>query len=171
MQKVQLRCMNEHCGIIFSTNGRNLDGLSCVECYGPLLAEPYNPNVEHTTYNIKNMKSFVHYRCLCCGHEEKVNMSNEEYAEVKVCPECNGAWVDKFRVGKYIKKTNRKRNIVDLPYLSDKISITIHLPKCNGPVVSYNPNLLLRPGKQVLHGLKSAPRTPRPPKPSSQFRK
>jgi hypothetical protein len=30
---------------------------------------------------------------------------------------------------------------------------------------------LLRPSEQVLHGLKPAPQTPRPPKPPSQFKK
>lgn len=50
---------------------------------------------------------------------------------------------------------------------SHKIRDGVKCPKCNGPVMSYYPNLL-RPGKQVLHGLKPAPR---PPKPPSQFKK
>lgn len=55
MSKYQLRCMNEHCGIIFSTKGKCLDGLSCTECRGPLFTEPYNPNVEHVPYDIKKL--------------------------------------------------------------------------------------------------------------------
>lgn len=147
MLRHQLRCMNEDCGIIFSKKGKCLDGLSCTECRGPLFIEPYNPNVEHVPYDIKKLRlapKFASYVCLCCGHKDKISfpnkedsLFNEEYTEVKVCPKCNGAWVDKYRVGKYVNNT--KRNMVDLPYLSGKNSMAISLP-ANAKIITKSLN-------------------------------
>ncbi|EEM44813.1 hypothetical protein bthur0005_53510 [Bacillus thuringiensis serovar pakistani str. T13001] len=37
-----------------------------------------------------------------CGHQDRVNYpSKEEYREVTVCPKCNGAFVDVFKLEKY----------------------------------------------------------------------
>ncbi|HDR7866522.1 TPA: hypothetical protein QCY24_000130 [Bacillus wiedmannii] len=41
-------------------------------------------------------------RCLVCGHQDKVyRTSKEEYQEVTVCPKCNGAFVDMYKLEKY----------------------------------------------------------------------
>ncbi|PFL26153.1 hypothetical protein [Bacillus cereus] len=46
-------------------------------------------------------------RCLVCGHQDKVyRTSKEEYQEVTVCPKCNGAFVDMYKLGKY-KQSNK----------------------------------------------------------------
>ncbi|MDA1815462.1 hypothetical protein PDK14_10265 [Bacillus cereus] len=45
-------------------------------------------------------------RCLVCGHQDKVyRTSKEEYQEVTVCPKCNGAFVDMYKLEKY-KQSN-----------------------------------------------------------------
>ena len=45
-------------------------------------------------------------RCLVCGHQDKVyRTSKEEYQEVTVCPKCNGAFVDMWKLEKY-KQSN-----------------------------------------------------------------
>ncbi|OUA91271.1 hypothetical protein BK704_09625 [[Bacillus thuringiensis] serovar konkukian] len=44
--------------------------------------------------------------CLVCGHTDKVyHPSKEEYKEVTVCPKCNGAFVDVWKLEKY-KQSN-----------------------------------------------------------------
>ncbi|ACK94980.1 hypothetical protein CN498_00495 [Bacillus thuringiensis] len=45
-------------------------------------------------------------KCLVCGHHDRVNYpSKEEYQEVTVCPKCNGAFVDMYKLEKY-KQSN-----------------------------------------------------------------
>lgn len=45
-------------------------------------------------------------KCLVCSHHDRVNYpSKEEYQEVTVCPKCNGAFVDTFKLEKY-KQSN-----------------------------------------------------------------
>lgn len=46
-------------------------------------------------------------KCLVCGHQDRVNyLSKEEYQEVTVCPKCNGAFVDMYKLEKY-KQSNK----------------------------------------------------------------
>nr|WP_256941604.1 helix-turn-helix domain-containing protein [Bacillus thuringiensis] len=41
-------------------------------------------------------------KCLVCDHQDKVyHPSKEEYQEVTVCPKCNGAFVDVWKLEKY----------------------------------------------------------------------
>ncbi|GAF63658.1 hypothetical protein BTS2_0549 [Bacillus sp. TS-2] len=47
--------------------------------------------------------TYTVYRCLHCSHSEKLSGKREDYKEVTVCPKCNGAFVDQYRVGKYKK--------------------------------------------------------------------
>ncbi|OPA14509.1 hypothetical protein [Bacillus cereus] len=45
-------------------------------------------------------------KCLVCSHQGRVNyLSKEEYQEVTVCPKCNGAFVDMYKLEKY-KQSN-----------------------------------------------------------------
>ncbi|HDV8366397.1 TPA: hypothetical protein RKT19_001684 [Bacillus cereus] len=45
-------------------------------------------------------------KCLVCSHQDRVNYpSKEEYQEVTVCPKCNGAFVDMYKLEKY-KQSN-----------------------------------------------------------------
>lgn len=46
------------------------------------------------------------YKCLVCNHQDRVNyLSKDAYQEVTVCPKCNGAFVDMWKLEKY-KQSN-----------------------------------------------------------------
>lgn len=46
-------------------------------------------------------------QCLVCGHSDTVfHDSKDDYQEVRVCPKCNGAYVDVWKRYKYIKNTD-----------------------------------------------------------------
>ncbi|MDF9538100.1 hypothetical protein P5750_22300 [Bacillus cereus] len=48
--------------------------------------------------------------CLVCGYQDKVyHSSKEEYQEITVCPKCNGAFVDMWKLGKYEKHINQHK--------------------------------------------------------------
>lgn len=56
---------------------------------------------------VRNEINYYHTsKCLVCGHQDRVNYpSKEEYQEVTVCPKCNGAFVDMWKLEKY-KQSN-----------------------------------------------------------------
>ncbi|WP_144519810.1 hypothetical protein [Bacillus thuringiensis] len=46
--------------------------------------------------------------CLACDYQIKTYQAPEdEYQEVTVCPKCNGAFVDVFKLGKYMQISGR----------------------------------------------------------------
>lgn len=48
--------------------------------------------------------------CLACDYQIKTYQAPEdEYQEVTVCPKCNGAFVDVFKLGKYMKLSGRTK--------------------------------------------------------------
>ncbi|MEG7339132.1 hypothetical protein V6E27_10890 [Bacillus cereus] len=48
--------------------------------------------------------------CLACDYQIKTYQAPEdEYQEVTVCPKCNGAFVDVFKLGKYLKLSGRMK--------------------------------------------------------------
>ncbi|MEH7043761.1 hypothetical protein V7055_09900 [Bacillus thuringiensis] len=50
-------------------------------------------------------------KCLVCSHQDRVDYpSKEEYQEVTVCPKCNGAFVDMFKLEKYKQHINQHIN-------------------------------------------------------------
>ncbi|WP_265939768.1 hypothetical protein [Bacillus thuringiensis] len=54
----------------------------------------------------KEIKCYNTSKCLVCGYQDKVyRTSTEEYQVVTVCPKCNGAFVDIFKLEKY-KQSN-----------------------------------------------------------------
>ncbi|HDR7659864.1 hypothetical protein COM08_15195 [Bacillus wiedmannii] len=53
------------------------------------------------------MSGYVLYKCLCCVHQRKLEVRKENYSEVIVCPECNGAFVDVHKINKYIQLSGR----------------------------------------------------------------
>lgn len=51
-------------------------------------------------------------QCLVCNHKGTVlHNSKEEYREVTVCPKCNGAFVDTWKLHKYLNSTNNQIKI------------------------------------------------------------
>ncbi|PEM45575.1 hypothetical protein COF80_32480 [Bacillus toyonensis] len=48
--------------------------------------------------------------CLVCDYQIKTYQSpNDEYREVTVCPKCNGAFVDMWKLEKYKQHINRHK--------------------------------------------------------------
>ncbi|PFP72629.1 hypothetical protein COJ99_07180 [Bacillus cereus] len=48
--------------------------------------------------------------CLACDYQIKTYQAQEdEYQEVTVCPKCNGAFVDVFKLGKYMQLNGRTK--------------------------------------------------------------
>ncbi|MGE6501164.1 hypothetical protein ACQKF0_12620 [Bacillus wiedmannii] len=81
--------------------------------------------------------------CLVCGHQDRVNHpSKKEYQEVTVCPKCNGAFVDVWKLGKYKQLDNTQSNKEPL--------LTITLTDIDAvPIVHYK-------GKQIDRKLRVA---------------
>lgn len=81
--------------------------------------------------------------CLVCGYQDRVNhLSKKEYQEVTVCPECNGAFVDVWKLGKY-KQLNGSKT-------SEEPLLTITLTDIDAiPIVNYK-------GKQTDRKLRVA---------------
>ncbi|MBE3643175.1 hypothetical protein IMZ78_12835 [Bacillus anthracis] len=53
------------------------------------------------------MSGYVLYKCLHCIHQQKLEVKKENYSEVTVCPKCNGAFVDVYKISKYIQPDER----------------------------------------------------------------
>ncbi|MGE6515182.1 hypothetical protein [Lysinibacillus sphaericus] len=52
-------------------------------------------------------------RCLVCGHSDVVlHDSKDDYQEVRVCPKCKGAYVDIWKLQKYMNDTNNQIEII-----------------------------------------------------------
>lgn len=89
-------CMSEGCGWK-ETSHRLLDGLNCPRCSGPLMSEKAEEKANELKYRHRA-------QCLVCNHIGTVIHANkEDYSEVSVCPKCNGAFVDTFKLCKYEK--------------------------------------------------------------------
>lgn len=114
MQRVILECCRKH---KYVYEGELLDGLSCPECNNHLhpirlLKGSTRPaelkGVEDYKEVVKQRKKKYRYRaqCLICKHSDMViHDSVEDYNEVEVCPKCNGAFVDVFKIVKYESKS------------------------------------------------------------------
>lgn len=50
----------------------------------------------------------IRYICLSCSNEETIRCSKEDYKEINVCPNCNGALVDIFKAAQYRKENTKK---------------------------------------------------------------
>ncbi|MCU5491173.1 hypothetical protein OCB70_02145 [Bacillus cereus] len=81
--------------------------------------------------------------CLVCGHQDRVSHpSKKEYQEVTVCPKCNGALVDMWKLGKY-KQLGKSMT-------SEEPLLTITLTDIDAvPIVHYK-------GKQIDRKLRVA---------------
>ncbi|MCZ6942382.1 hypothetical protein EJ131_17940 [Bacillus mycoides] len=67
-------------------------------------------------------------KCLVCGHRDKVyRSSKEEYQEVTVCPKCNGAFVDMYKLEKHKQLDSTKAN--EEPLLQIVLSDINAVPK------------------------------------------
>lgn len=61
----------------------------------------------------------IRRECLVCGHGQKTyHEDHEEYEKVTVCPKCNGAFVDRFFVGRYPNR-DRKQPLLTIELESE----------------------------------------------------
>ncbi|MED3650619.1 hypothetical protein [Heyndrickxia sporothermodurans] len=98
-------CYHEE--IVPETSTR-LDGRSCKKCG------------RHTTAVglVDRPRVLATYKCLCCGFKDKVTGENEDYSEVKVCPKCNGAFVDIWKLEKYLN-SNQSNSLLTIELESE----------------------------------------------------
>lgn len=68
--------------------------------------------------------TYAMYECLVCGHKEKIRGKRKDYSEVVVCPECNGAFIDTFKIMKY-KNDNKLPSQKKNNELSVKVDIDV----------------------------------------------
>ena len=71
------------------------------------------------------MNKKMKYVCLLCENEERIETTKETYQKVHVCPQCNGALVDLWLVGKYSEKPKAIKESVVLQ-LIDKGILTVN---------------------------------------------
>lgn len=66
-------------------------------------------------------------KCLVCGHQDRVNYpSKEEYQEVTVCPKCNGAFVDMFKLEKYKQSNETVEPILTITLTDIDAKLIVH---------------------------------------------
>ncbi|WP_310593247.1 hypothetical protein [Bacillus clarus] len=58
-----------------------------------------------------------------------IYLSKEEYQEVTVCPKCNSAFVDLFKLGKYKQHTNQQQECEHKYQLMDSKKTTVQSDK------------------------------------------
>lgn len=66
-------------------------------------------------------------RCLVCEHSEMIHHeSKEDYQEVNVCPKCKGAFVDIYKIHKYIKPNSKSIEIA-VEMNTDKLQLKLRI--------------------------------------------
>lgn len=101
------------CGSEFKTENRGMDGANCPSCKGklsPLRVDDY--------INYQEIVTHAKYECLTCGHSDFVRGKRYEYQEVRLCPCCNGLYVDSWKVDKFkhllCKEKDKGKVIIEL---------------------------------------------------------
>lgn len=95
--RLTYKCMNNSTHS-FKGENRNMDGVSCPICGGPVLPGPFdeqkdNALPEYRELKKQSNKKFIQSECLRCKHVQR-NECNNKVIDVFVCDECNGASVD-----------------------------------------------------------------------------
>jgi DNA-directed RNA polymerase subunit RPC12/RpoP len=113
----QFECMDKNCNTIILDDSRQ-DGIRCPRCDGPVFPFPYDVNKAQLKTNSK-----CKYTCLICTHTEVIESTKEDHQEVRVCPMCYGALVDKWNLAKYPPKVEKETETeIDIkPLLTMKI--------------------------------------------------
>ncbi|WDU80023.1 hypothetical protein [Lysinibacillus sp. G01H] len=112
---------------LFKVRSNICDGISCPICNGPVGATQVDKSDLGKIPFYEEVKRYQHKaECLSCGHGETIFHTKKEYREVCVCPKCNGAMVDVWKLHKYQNNTN-KRN--EKPSKSLSISVDMDTDK------------------------------------------
>lgn len=84
------------CKAEFKTNNRSMDGAICPSCRGKILPLRVEDCINHD-----EIVTHAKYKCLSCNHTDLVRGKRQEYQEIRLCPACNGLYVDAWKLTKY----------------------------------------------------------------------
>ncbi len=106
---------------------RNLEGSDCIQvfCKGKLIpkrVDSFNKQEEIITH--------AKYTCFTCGHNDLVTGKRKDYQELRLCPCCNGLYVDIWKIDKYKHLKNEEiKGRCDKPYLQITLDELNSVPK------------------------------------------
>lgn len=112
---------------LFKVKSNCVDGISCPICKGPVRATQVDKcDLEKIPF-YEELKRYQHKaECLSCGHSETIFKTKKEYREVHVCPKCNGALVDVWKLHTYKNNVNNQN---EKPSKSLSISVDMDTDK------------------------------------------
>ncbi|MFJ7919727.1 hypothetical protein ACIQ6U_08200 [Lysinibacillus fusiformis] len=95
--KLTYKCMHNPTHS-FKGENRNMDGVSCLICGGPVLPGPFDEQKDNALPEYRELKKqhgkkVIQSECLRCKHVQR-NECNNKAIDVFVCEKCNGASVD-----------------------------------------------------------------------------
>lgn len=113
--KLTYKCMHNPTHS-FKGENRNMDGVPCPICGGPVLPGPFDEQKDNALPEYRELKKqynkkFIQSECLRCKYVQR-NECNNKAIEVFVCEECNGASVDVWRKNKYLSETHNQIEII-----------------------------------------------------------
>ncbi|MBX8942485.1 hypothetical protein [Lysinibacillus sp. K60] len=112
---------------LFKVKSNCIDGISCPICKGPVGTTQVNGSDLEKIPFYEELKQYQHRaECLLCGHSETIFQTKKEYREVCVCPKCNGALVDVWKLHKYQNNVNNRN---EKPSKSLSISVDMDTEK------------------------------------------
>ena len=112
---------------LFKVKSNCIDGISCPICKGLVGTTQVDKSDLKKIPFYEELKQYQHKaECLSCGHRETIFQTKKEYREVCVCPKCNGALVDVWKLHKYRKKVNNRN---EKPSKSLSISVDMDTDK------------------------------------------
>lgn len=71
----------------------------------------------------------VKYRCLHCGRNGIIGCKKTEYKEVTICPDCNGLYVDLWKVEKYKHLVKKYKDLVE-DVACEKFAVYFQITSC-----------------------------------------
>ena len=99
-------CQNVKCRSVVHTDNRQMDGGNCPSCRASLSSKNVMRKVDEN-----EIVTHAKYECLSCEHTDIVSGKRKEYSEVQLCPQCNGLYIDAWKLEKYKHlKPKRKSN-------------------------------------------------------------
>ncbi|WGT38258.1 hypothetical protein QH639_20955 [Lysinibacillus sp. 1 U-2021] len=112
---------------LFKVKSNCIDGISCPICKGPAGPTQVDKSDLKKIPFYEELKQYQHKaECLSCGHSETIFCTKKEYREVSVCPKCNGALVDVWKLHKYRNNVNNRN---EKPSKSLSISVDMNIDK------------------------------------------
>lgn len=102
-------CQNAKCRSTIHTNNRKMDGANCPVCRASLSPKDVMRKVDEN-----EIVTHAKYKCLSCEHTDPVRGKRREYSEVRLCPKCNGLFVDIWNLEKYKHLKPKRKPVGEL---------------------------------------------------------